>query len=369
AFFLKLQARFLDVAQQAAKRPHWWMPGVSSDGRSMISLNVPSLGHVRDVCNALCARATLRAEEGDFDGFLADVGAAKRIGRHLSCGNVLIAQLVGYRIEMMADRCMCAWAALGGWRNEQCMAVRGVWSGLPALPPAAEVIDTGERWGALDLVMQSAQGPAGENPLLPFEDASGIGHGFEQGVNKGDVHWDTVLRRMNEQEDAMVAACSAPTFAEKRQKSRAVDDTLDQWGKDLPEHGLPRNAGESAEAYTERVARALCTTLLVRATPLLEFAQEQRTSDEMAQLMIACAWYKARENRWPAALADLVPSEIAKLPHDVFVSENAPIHYMATQKGACLRSVGRDGVEDAAGGSRRSRPDDIVLGASQAPGR
>ncbi len=83
AEYVKENGKTLDAMSGVWGRSRYWAPMVPRDGRSMMSVILPSLGLMRSVANALAERATLRAANGDFAGFLSDVMAVKQMARHL----------------------------------------------------------------------------------------------------------------------------------------------------------------------------------------------------------------------------------------------------------------------------------------------
>ncbi len=198
AAYLKKQESLMAIVAQAAGRPKWWSPSVASDGRTLVSVLLLSLGLFRDVGNALCARATLRAGSGDMDGFLADIGTLRKFARLVGSGQTLIERLVGAALETRAVEAVAGVAGTGGLTEAQCKSVLAALDGFATMPGAVEGVDIAERWDNLDMVAVIASGRT--HLLAPISTDAGGGLKMDQllgTINTGAVDWDQVLKQVN----------------------------------------------------------------------------------------------------------------------------------------------------------------------------
>jgi hypothetical protein len=124
-------------------KPQWWAPSVSLDG-TVMQVMLPELNVLRKVSSALCVRALLRAQQGDFDGFLADVVTAKRLDRR-AFGWTAIGHLVANHIDELADQAVGVTAGAGIFSSDQCANLARALDGMEPMPPLWEVSDVGER--------------------------------------------------------------------------------------------------------------------------------------------------------------------------------------------------------------------------------
>ena len=85
AEYLKRIGPLLDKTAEAAQRPQWFEPAVSTD-QWMLNQTSPAatLYLQREACRVLSVRAMMRAKAGDFDGFMHDAMSVERFGLHLS---------------------------------------------------------------------------------------------------------------------------------------------------------------------------------------------------------------------------------------------------------------------------------------------
>ncbi len=149
AAFLKSNEDMFAVVTQAAAKPRWWEPSVSENG-SMLMILLPELNLMRAVSLDLCNRALLRAQRGDFDGFLSDVITVKRLGRGADCG-FLVGNLVSNGIDVLVDRAISAAAGAGIFSSDECANSPPLsiplnllpWSGKPWISANAGAGSTG----------------------------------------------------------------------------------------------------------------------------------------------------------------------------------------------------------------------------------
>ena len=156
AAMLSERERVLALAAEAAGKGRWWEPAVSTNG-TMTKVMLPELRYLDDVGQALCARAMLRAGQGDFAGFSVDVMTVKRLAR-LASEWMTIARIVGIHLDEYADQTIGAAAGAGMFSGVQCAALAKALDALRPLPTLWEAADVAERWGNLDFAASVAMG-------------------------------------------------------------------------------------------------------------------------------------------------------------------------------------------------------------------
>jgi hypothetical protein len=99
AAIAKLGSR-LAVAEEASRKPgcDW-----GRDWEKGFDLQYPEMALCRSLVRQFCARALLRADDGDLPGAYADIETATRIGRHAGSDPVLIGLLVNVACRTIAD--------------------------------------------------------------------------------------------------------------------------------------------------------------------------------------------------------------------------------------------------------------------------
>ena len=95
----------LALVEKASKSPYCWQHYESKEPeQSMASVLLPQLGPARQIAYALCWRAWLNAQSGDFNSALPDIETCYRLGRHYKGEKIIVEQLVGMAIENIAMR-------------------------------------------------------------------------------------------------------------------------------------------------------------------------------------------------------------------------------------------------------------------------
>ena len=272
AAYLTRQEDNLAIAAQAADKPQWWAPSVSLDG-SVMQVMLPELNVLRQVSQALCARSLLRAQQGDFDGFLADVLTAKRLGLR-AVGWTLIGQLVANRIDETADQAIGATAGAGIFSSEQCSKLAKALDAMEPMPPVWQTLDVGERWSMLNFAELIAMGK------LPSTFGE-LTRAFKA-VDRDAVDWNVVLQRLNAVTDEALAIMKIPSLKDEQIARQIFDWKMQKIrANPLSRPTLAKAPDETNQAYTERVADAILSAV----SPSLWRAQDTCRRGSMRQTM------------------------------------------------------------------------------------
>jgi hypothetical protein len=293
---------------------------------------------------ALCTRATLRFGRGDFSGFLADVRAAKRMGRLMTQGESFIERYVGYAIEQCGDGAIAAAADGGKLTGDQCAAIRKMESELPERGGLLVTVDEAERYQKLEMVTQLA---VDKVKIQTFHDQWGDFQKTIHTIDRSAIDWDEVLRQFNAEYDRNCNVIAAPNVAEERDLAAKVEAQLNEWESEFAKPtDLSRLPGEDRKAYADRVARRLMAQLVSPVDGARELQERARLSDEMAMTLVALADMKARTGQWPETLKELVPAELKELPRDIYSAGGKgtdPVKYGMTANGPLIYSLGPGG--------------------------
>ncbi|MCL2639733.1 MAG: hypothetical protein FWD53_02705 [Phycisphaerales bacterium] len=358
AEWLKENDAALDKTKEAFSRSKYWMPSVAYNGRSMISVLLPSLPMMKPAANGLCARATLRAKAGDFDGFLSDVMAVKRMARHVS-QKTTIACLVGVAIDSIASRCIGAVAGSGILSAKQCAELEKAINALEPLPRIWEAVDISERWYALDNVaMLTTDREKQPDSDLLFEGLPLTkGPPFSQVVDLASVDWDAVMKRINRVYDTLLEHMKKTDWEEmKRESDKLISQETEGLGTD-PKLGIfgavsvawlkkrEEGGGETREAYTHRIGGGMISLSVSSTLGSAEILYRRSVMEhEMAKSVIAASRYRAEEGQWPEGLDALVPEYLKEVPTDMYSGKN--VLYVRGEKGIRVYSVGPNRQDD-----------------------
>ena len=209
---------------------------------------------MQGVSNVLCGRALLRAKQGDFDGFLSDVTAVKRLARR-AAGWTMVGHLFAWRIDSIANKTIGAAAGAGIFSGDQCAKLGNMLDGLDPLPPLWESLDLGERWSVLDSTQCIAMGKI-QSVVGDYVDDQWFR--TLKNIDTHSVDWDAVLSRLNGNYDEIVSILKAPSISDEQTPRHVFELKMSQMQADKKAHpNLAKEAGETNQAYTQRVADAI----------------------------------------------------------------------------------------------------------------
>ena len=326
--YLQKEKKSLDLILLAAARPKWWTPLVSGDGRSMDS--APMVGEIpglRELDNLIGARATCRAGMGDFDGFLADLLAVKRVARHMSSRSGLEYD-VGLEMDACADRAIGAVAARGILTAAQCATLSNALREMKTIERAAEIVNIWERWSTLDEVALIATGRA---KLLGATDSVG---GKFATIDRAAVDWDTVLRGVNATFDKELQLMSRPDAPVDKAAEAASLLRMQR----AAAQSLAKQSTETRAQYTARITRAIGGPWDI--TLLFAMQRQGHLIGDMTRLVVAVAAQKAMTGHWPAKAENLLSAHLPTMPLDM---AGMPVKYTVTPNGITVSGTGERG--------------------------
>jgi hypothetical protein len=341
--FLKRQDGSLALAAQAVAAPKWWMPAVSTKG-TLSWVLIPELNRMRGVANTLCGRALLRAKLGDFDGFLGDVTAVKRLARR-AAGWTMVGHLVAWRINSIANETIGAAAGAGIFSGDQCAKLGNTLDDLDPFPPLWESFDSGERWSVLDYTQCIAMGKI---QLVAGDNVDGQSFKTLKNIDTHSVDWDAVLLRLNGNYDEIVSILKTPSIRDEQIATRALEKKMSQMQADQRLHSdLTKEAGETKQDYTRRMADAIFLANTHGVWPAVNQIWLAATVDQTTRALVAAAEYHGGKGNWPDTLDGLIPAYLAQVPTDIFsTSGTDPVQYHKADAGIYLLAHGPSGSSD-----------------------
>jgi hypothetical protein len=370
AAYLEEMKPVIEQTARAAARDRWWCPAIQEEDGTLFLTYYPAFSGIRRAGDGIRARATLRAAAGDFDGFVADVITVQRLARHNARGPSALQRLIAHSMINEVDNTAGAVVGSGRLTAAQCDVLLKALDGLPALEGFSECVDIGERWNQLQRALMIAR----SHGFIP-EPVQGMFSGADLGridphlrwqfstLEPGAVDWDIVLKRLNEQTDAVLAAVSKTDYGELVKASeglkKKVNDSIDAF---TTQENLRKRTDQTTAEYSELVAK----TLIGFMTPPLSMAEASiRRSDmkeQMLRVLIAAAKFKAEKGTWPARLEELVPEHLRELPRDL-CAPGGTFRYRVNERGALVYSVGPNGKDEGGKAGGLEKADDPHVGA------
>jgi hypothetical protein len=350
ARWLKSQDASLNLLVEAATRDHYFMPMVRTrEGDYLFSTLLPHLIELRDLANALKARAMLALGNEDGEGFRRDVVALVRVGRLMTRGATLVEWMVAAGVEHMGLEGIEV-AASGGWLSAA--QVGEVLDDLregPAGLAMAEVFDPAERTFPLEVLQAcAAHGPAELARALEGTQVNVTVR--DEGPDKD---WSAALRKVNAWYDRASAARRKATHTERMAAAKEVRADLDVL--------VAKNRREAKGG----VEGALEDRLIVEVMPSLDRVEVRQTRlrihRELAEVALALSAFRAKAGEYPGGLAELTPAYLKAAPVDLFIDR--PLAYRVEGAGYVLQSVGPNARDDA--GTAGAGNDDLVVRAER----
>ncbi|MEX2212730.1 MAG: hypothetical protein WD768_01295 [Phycisphaeraceae bacterium] len=362
--WLALNEEPLKLVKQASGYERYYMPSPHEpDETVMMGMLLAALGKHRDVGKALCARAMLRLSSGDRDGACDDLLTLFRFASLLSEEPLLIAGLVAISLDSLAIEAMLPLVVEGGYSQAELKKMLGDLNGVSPRKSMLPAIDVTERFSALDaLSVVRRQGVDAMYDMFaahPRNTAQVSDDELKEFNALLDVN--VTLREINRWFDGITAAMSAPTHIGRVKAEEAWFEKYkamkSEAAKLMPadDQGYTRSLmkramREPAEKRREVMSRDLANLAVAFLVPSLGSAisndDTARTRLDLARLTLALTAYRAQHGSYPAALAELSPDYLARIPHDRFTEK--PLRYTPEKDGFLLYSLGTN-MQDEGG--------------------
>jgi len=370
AEWVRWNAGALQRVTAAAKLPRHFVPWVSAcDPPEMLDGLVPLRhGSLHEVWLALQARAMLRAHSGELDRALGDLQTVRRLARLSAQRGLLLDVLIGAATNRSALESMQGLATSDRLDAEQACRLIAAVDTLPPLADPYPACMAVEHLFALDCVMRFAR--HGLDGATRFYSVS-FGK-KEDPLPPVDLDIDLMLRLTNEDWQAVVAAGTKRSYAEREKARAALDKISDpDVAAILEQHAGSFDYRKRLRALIARVGagnRERLTRAVYELPPIGgksshkafgEMFESAAFRRELVKLAAALRRYRCRTGQFPNRLAALVPADIPSIPKDRFSGE--PLIYRRTAKGYLLYSVGPNKADD--GGIEKYHAKDLVVEA------
>ncbi|HEY4329526.1 MAG TPA: hypothetical protein VGN88_07310 [Phycisphaerae bacterium] len=358
AKYLHSQDKFLDLAVEASRQPHLFVPYVSKDG-SFFNVTIARYTGLAEFGRTLSARALLRVGNGNLEGALSDGLAMKRLARLLPQEGMIISDLLGLVLDDLANTTLGTIVAAGKLTEAQCDELaKGL--DIPPVMSITESLDTFERWRFLDELGIIATGHTDDFAGQNLNDQTSA---MILSIQPALVDWNLALTLFNAQRDREIVLLKNTPIDQMDRQAGSFAAEQDKWKQELINHHgtLEKDPGESQADYTQRVLHGIMSggsmpMLAPRAARELEIALR----DAMLNILVSAAKSKARTGDWPASLDALVPASIKEIPIDFYSTDRkSPVSYRNIAGHVRIYSVGPDHV--------RFTDDDLFVGDPNKP--
>jgi hypothetical protein len=334
-------------ALNAAIAKDWYMPLV---GTSLLAANGPGLDTPIRIGHLFSARAMLRAQSGDFQGFSQDITSARLLARRLATPSSLQFRLSAIGLDRSAIKSVALVVGSGMCNQAQLADLKKAIANLPPMPPLFDAFNTEHRWAKLETIQDYSRR---KNTDLPY----GL-----TAIRQNLVNYDDVLKLWNKRCDAIMEGYKIEDYWTSREKIGnaffIIHAMFEEWTS-RNHDSVPFIEGEPVENYSARAARAIVASFeetlpyqRVRTTEA-QFHMNQA----MLNLLFEAAEMKASTGTWPADLSRLK----SPVPADIFLKNNN-VTYVTGKSGARIYSVGRNAKDDGGHFDRASKQDDDILG-------
>jgi hypothetical protein len=345
AAMLEQNAKPLDAFVEAAKRPRYFAPLVPTDSKSVISTIQLASCNYRDVVRCLLARAMLRLHTGRWEEAWQDILACHRVGRLATQAPFFVDSLIACTCENKACAVTATLAHGAPLSPQEAADLQSQFRQLPASQSLCNVVDWGERLFQLGWFLEIVRD----------------GHQFEtfglrddrkktlaRLLNDPHVDWNESLRYANEWQSQIAEAMGKPTFDERKEAIKRLDDRVKGLDKEAEKY-FAADAQPPADAATVKARARIAVHCILGGTdwvrPELNCEYNRRACRSVALLSLALARYRAEhQGEYPKTLAELTPKYLAEVPKDPF--GDGDLHYKREGDGYVLYSVGINGRDD-----------------------
>lgn len=342
AAWFSANAKSIKLLDECTRRSRYYSPLVCEGNRQMVvGTLLPAAQQLRQVARVLMGRGMLLVAAGELDQAFEDCLACHRLGRLVGQGPTLVESMVALTIDGMATRLDRSIAESKALTPAQATGFPAALKALKPLPDLAEKIDSLERFSFLDVVESIEDGRAKDaaavvqgtfdiSKMLKLPDGRNID--LNQALRSGNIWFDRISQAAGQSTcigRLRVGENNRHAFDEMAAAIKRTELHLDE----LTDEELSCWAGDRL------------VSMFVPATTAAVSAKDRvAQKNELIQLAFAIAAYHLEKQDYPANLNTLVPRWVAEVPRDMFSDRD--LHYLRTDRGYLLYSVGLNGVDD-----------------------
>lgn len=301
-------ARALELIREGLQTPYTAPPV-----RSFSTL-LPYYADYRNLARLLALEAQVRKDRGDAKGAMASCLDAIQFGRHVQHGAVLIGKLVGMSCEAVGRS--AAWKIVDALSGEEARwAAHRLGAICEERVPISETLEEEKRMGTAGLLeimhRRAWRLGIGRDVFGASSDSAGIGLGWfamTLPYSKG-----AIVRTYQANMDRCIELAQQP-YAVQRSRSPVFEPT-------------------------DPINRVLAPVFSQAGFQDIE----NETQNALLQATLALRAYRAEHGRYPAALRELTPRYLQRVPVSAF--DAGELAYHRKGDGYVLYSVGPDGVD------------------------
>ena len=363
AAWLKANEEQLALVSEAAKRPRYYMPLMTTDEPArMIDVFSCVWSQWRPTGQMYVARAMNKLHHGDVDGACGELLAAHRLAHLLGQGSTIIEKLIALALEETACRGDAALATSGKLNAAQQRSFLAELEALPKVASPSEGLLYDRLW-FLDVVAMCRRRDPGK--VLESFGVPWFPH--------GGIDWNRELRQINAWFNRCEEALCKPNYADSEAAFRAFESYYRKLCARVEPGWLARMIREIKKklpmAHTRRGGRrprlrgSLAEVLLVMVAQ--PFGPSRGLHDrcimrgQIVKLALALGVYRKEKGTFPAGLSALSPEYLKQIPEDTFAGK--PLIYKHDGKGYLLYSVGANMKDDGGIEDEDADEDDVVV--------
>jgi hypothetical protein len=336
----------LQTIADAAHKPCIAFPLVSlKPPPRIITLDLPLENQFHLITRTLKSRAMLSAGRGEIDAALTDLNLIRRLARHSEHGPSFVHHLVGYGMEYHACQGELNCLATGLINGE---TARRHLADLRAVPPIPFV---GEFFRAerqsLDEGLAAIKSGAWSNLDFSQPAPDSSQKHLKEILQNPKIQWDVVRAAAHEQLDRAEKAVADPYWTRRRELSRELVKTMDDWKTSSPLRlaTLPLTLALATEKESQFLGRSIAFL----AMPAFERARLSYDRNCERQFMmevgLSLVAYRDENGAFPERVTDLVSKFFPSEPLDP--ATNLPLTYSRSSSQHCrVYCWGANGIDD-----------------------
>ncbi len=345
SLWLEEMAEPMGRLRAAARLPVFYLPSMpTEDPPCLVSTVVPSLSKIRSLCEALLARAQMRAGQGMWNEARADVIAVAMLGKRMRQDPNDIIQIVAISISRSACDAAARMSLSDKATGQSLEALAGQLAQIGPVEGCLEAADLYQRVLWLDTILKIARGIELNPQRFPEMPKAVSMRLWKEGL----VDWSGILADANRLHEARLALLRQP---EDEARGKRIQAYSELYEKAVPTDRQVRAAAEqfgqdgAFESFRRmmnlHMRNRLLSILLPSMSGLRTFQQQGVIRHRQAILALHLGAYRSRTGRYPDSLPAL-PADVRKWAEEPFHS-GRKMQYRRTEDGFGLTSVGGSG--------------------------
>jgi hypothetical protein len=331
----ELEAR-LDAVVEASKLKQSHMPLVfAKDNRYLAANRLLLANSSRDVCNVLIIRANRSCGQNNFELWLKDIEAIKRIALAVSRGHASLQKIVGIAVFKKANTMTAAAIRSDNFTDRELETLREVLIAGELVGDYDDTLQFGERFLVLDSV-RFLQETQQMSDFLKNEEVRDI-------VGEINIDWNAADKAAAEVFSMVDAVLAHSTTGAKCQAARELEDEIRKLQVILETTAVKALTSDRVKAGEWIGQHVACV-----AMPALQILLSNQASHESQRSLLITAIdlerYRLANQKYPKVLQQLVPNYRKSLPTDPHSSQE--LIYKVNEKAYSLYGPGLNGVDN-----------------------